>query len=65
MKTLRLYVDVTYDEAVTDEDTVIEDVQLLLDNALSTPNILDRSGNPEVDGFHALDEGESHDQGDS
>ena len=54
MKTARLYVDVNYDPKVTDAEGVSEALDTLLETAMSTPEILDEYGNPEVGAFCIL-----------
>lgn len=52
MKTIRFSVDVTFNEAVTDEDGVGNALDTLMETATSTPGILDEYGNPEVGAFY-------------
>lgn len=49
MKTVRLYIDVKFDESKTNEDAIVDAFDTLIDNALSTPDILDEVGEIEVD----------------
>jgi len=44
----QLVIDVTYDDAITTADVVADAIDQLLATALSTSNILDTCGNPEV-----------------
>jgi hypothetical protein len=52
MKTARLYLDVDYDESVTDAEGVANALDTLLETAMSTPEILDEYGNPDVGAFY-------------
>lgn len=56
MKTCRLILDVTYDESITDPDSLAEAFDKLLETARSTPGILDEYGNPEVGEFFPVED---------
>ena len=43
-----LTLHVTYDDKLTDEDTVAEALNQLLQTAVSTPGVLDHCGEPDV-----------------
>ena len=47
----RLFVDVEFDEDVTDADSVASALDTLLETALSTQDVLSEQGNPNVGGF--------------
>jgi hypothetical protein len=51
MRTARLYVDVEFDEEITDADSVASALSVLLETALSTKGVLGEHGNPHVSGF--------------
>lgn len=53
---VKLYVEVDYDPAVTDAESVAAAIDMLMGVALSTPEILDEYGNPSIGEF--LVEGE-------
>jgi len=47
----RLYVDVEFDADITDADSVASALDILMETALSTQDILSEQGNPHVGGF--------------
>lgn len=55
MKKAILYVEIEYDESITDDESVANALDHLMDNARSTPGILDEYGNPDVGAFFVLD----------
>lgn len=52
----RLYVDVTYDPRITDGESVANALDQLMETALSTPDILDEYGNPDIGAFYVLED---------
>lgn len=53
-RTGRLYIDVSYDDAVTDIESLASGLDILLETAYSSPEILDDYGNPSIDSFYVL-----------
>ena len=51
MKTARLTVEVEYDESKTDPQGLSRAMDILMETALSTPDLLDDYGNPHVGAF--------------
>lgn len=51
-----LTLSVTYDDKVTDGESLCSAFDTLLDTAMSTPGILDEYGNPNVDPFGLLED---------
>jgi hypothetical protein len=49
-----LYIEVEFDENVTDADSVAVAADRLLETALSTPDVLDDYGNPTFGAFYEL-----------
>lgn len=54
LKTATLRIDVAFDEEVTDAESLAAAADQLLENALSTPGILDEYSNPRFDKFFVL-----------
>lgn len=54
LMTARLFLDVTYNDRVTDDESVASALDTLLETAMSTPDILDEYDNPTVDAFYIL-----------
>jgi hypothetical protein len=54
MKTATLQLTVMYDESITDGESIASAADLLLRNALSTPDILEEYGNPTFSEFDVL-----------
>lgn len=48
MQTARLWFEVTFDENITDAESLSNAFETLLETAMSTPGILDEYGNPEI-----------------
>jgi hypothetical protein len=53
MTTITMTIDVTYDESKTSRDALAEALDGLLENAMSTPGILDEHGSVQVGSFLA------------
>ena len=53
-KKATLYVEVEFDDAITDADSLSNGLDILMDNAKSTPGILDDFGDPRITGFYVL-----------
>lgn len=56
MRTARLILPVTYDDATTDAEAVAEAVDKLIETALSTPGVLDEYGKPTMGSTTVLDD---------
>lgn len=54
LETAKFFVEVTYDPAVTDAESLAAALDMLLETALSTPELLDEYGNPSVGEFYAI-----------
>lgn len=54
MKTCKLYIEVTYDENITDDESIATAMDKVLETALSTPDLLDEYGNPSFGEFYVL-----------
>ena len=50
-KTCRLYVDINFDDKMTDPEGLASAMDRLMGTALSTPGILDEYGNPKIGEF--------------
>lgn len=55
-KTMKLVVEVTYDDTITDPDSLSTALDTLMETALSTPGIFEDYGDPEVGEFSPIDE---------
>lgn len=53
LETARLFVEVRYDAAVTDAESLAAALDMLMETALSTPELLDDYGNPNIGEFFA------------
>ena len=52
MEKATLTLDITYDPNITDADSVAVALDKLMETALSTPDILDEYGSPEIGAFY-------------
>jgi hypothetical protein len=52
-QTATLYLEVTYDPELTDAESLAKAMDILMETALSTPDLLDDYGNPGVGPFYA------------
>jgi len=57
-RTVRLEVELDYDDELTDEESLASMMSLLVENAASTPGILEEHGDVEVGTFDVADIGE-------
>ena len=55
MKKAILYVEIEYDEQITDDESVAGALDHLLDTTKSSPGILDEYGDVDVGAFYCLD----------
>lgn len=60
--TCTLKLDITYDPKLTDAESLANAMDILMDTALSTPDILDDYGNPCVGEFYVLHDPEAKKQ---
>ena len=58
-QTCTLKVDVTYDPDLTDAESLASALDILMETALSTPDILDDYGNPQIGDFWVLHDPEA------
>jgi hypothetical protein len=63
MRTVNMNIDVTFDDAVTDAESVSNALDTLLETAMSTPDILDEYGEVSVGPFLLGPEEENEDDG--
>lgn len=53
-KTAKLCLEIDYDPVITDAEQVADALGALMQNALSTPDVLSEQGNPHIGAFAVL-----------